>query len=349
MSIQADWRRCLKCQVLFYNGYPDKGRCEAGGGHQAELVPVPFLHPLNFTPSYEVPETPTAQAAWRYCNKCHAMFFDGYPDKGACPAGGGHKAIGYVFVLPYNVPETPAAQAGWRYCGRCHAMFFDGSPDKGLCQGHPLPGFTPGGPARHGGHESKGYMFVLPHDLPPPPPPPPQWFCVDAPSITFGSGIAVGGYGRLTIHSDGITHFRGHLHDSGFPSYDCLVVFTVKDADGRAYSASHSGTVHGTDSITGSRELDWDDWGTNDLIRQNWDKVVSGATGGYHVEVTSDWSPQKIAEDVAAVVGVVLSLIPLIFSGGSSNKSSDPNYGRPEDYPPGGLPPPDQEVGGTPH
>ena len=61
--------------------------------------------------------------------------------------------------------------------------------------------------------------------------------------------------------------------------------------------------------------------------------------------MTSDWSPQKIAEDVVAVVGVVLAVIALPFGGGgSSNKSNDPNYGRPEDFPPGGDPPPPGSV-----
>src|ERR1051325_1543428 len=110
MSTQTDWRRCQKCQVLFYDGYPNKGLCEAGGGHQsAFLIPIPIAHPLDFIPSYDVPETATAQAAWRYCTKCHAMFFDGYPEKGACPAGNGHAAQGYVFVLPHDVPESANA------------------------------------------------------------------------------------------------------------------------------------------------------------------------------------------------------------------------------------------------
>ena len=171
----------------------------------------------------------------------------------------------------------------------------------------------------------------------------PQWLAVDRPSIAFGTGISVGGYGRLTIFSDGTTHFQGHLHDSGFPSYDCLAVFTVKDADGRAYTATSSGRVHGTDE-PGSRDLDWDDWGTNDDIRRNWPRIRAGAVLGSQVSVTSDWSPQKIAEDVAAAVGLVLAVIPLIFGGGGADKSSDPNYGRPEDYPPGGEPPPGQMV-----
>jgi LGFP repeat len=168
----------------------------------------------------------------------------------------------------------------------------------------------------------------------------PQQFVADAPSITFGSGISVGGRGTLVLYSDGTTHFSGHLHDSGFPSYDCLVVFTVKDADGRAYAASQTGRVHGTDE-SGSRDLDWDVWSTNEDVRKNWPKIRNVGTGGYKVDVTSDWSPQKIAEDVAAVVGVVLAVIALPFGGGgSSNKSNDPNYGRPEDFPLGGEPPP---------
>jgi hypothetical protein len=352
VSAEDSWRFCQKCHALFYDGFPNKGRCCAGGGHEAAG--------FNFQLPSGNPETSTAQSAWRYCVKCQAMFFDGSSDKGQCPAGGAHSGgDGKAFTLPHDVSESANAQSAWRFCVRCHTMFFDGYPDKGACQGNPLPPLAVGGPLRHGGHEALSaaalaaehaihhafggviqgaadFMFVLPHDLP-------EWFCLDAPSITFGTGIAVGGHGRLTVFSDGTTHFQGHLHDSGLPSYDCLAVFSVKDTDGRAYSASKSGRVHGTDE-PGSRDLDWDDWGNNSDIKNNWAKIKAGATGGYRVDVTSDWSPQKIAEDVVAVVGAVLSLIPLIFSGGSSNKSSDPNYGRPEDYPPGGLPPPDQQV-----
>jgi len=178
-------------------------------------------------------------------------------------------------------------------------------------------------------------------------PPPPEWLVVDAPSITFGTGLAVGGYGRLTVFSDGTTHFQGHLHDSGFVSYDCLVVFTVKDADGRAYTASHSGRVHGTIG-SGSRDVDWDDWGSNDAIRENWPKIRFGGPDGWRAEVTPDFTPLKIAELVVAIVGLVLAIIPLVSGGVGSNKSSDPNYGRPEAYPPGGLPPPDTSVGAAP-
>ena len=92
------------------------------------------------------------QKEWRYCNNCHGLFFDGYPDKGRCPAGGGHIAIGYNFVLPHDVGPTPNQQDAWRYCNNCHGLFFDGYPDKGRC---------PAG----GGHIAIGYNFVLPHDI----------------------------------------------------------------------------------------------------------------------------------------------------------------------------------------
>ena len=42
------------------------------------------------------------QDAWRYCRKCHVMFFDGFPNKGRCAAGGGHVAQGFNFVLRYR-------------------------------------------------------------------------------------------------------------------------------------------------------------------------------------------------------------------------------------------------------
>lgn len=92
------------------------------------------------------------QDQWRYCTKCHALFFDGYANKGRCPAGGGHRAQGYNFVLPHDVAETPKAQGAWRYCAKCHEMYFDGYPQKGVC---------PAG----GGHAAAGYVFVLPHDI----------------------------------------------------------------------------------------------------------------------------------------------------------------------------------------
>jgi hypothetical protein len=72
------------------------------------------------------------QNDWRYCQKCHAMFFDGYASKGSCPAGGPHEAAGFNFGLPHDVPEQES-QTAWRFCQKCSLMFYDGYAQKGRC------------------------------------------------------------------------------------------------------------------------------------------------------------------------------------------------------------------------
>ena len=149
---QSLWRYCTQCMAMFYDGYSDKGRCPGappggriGGllGHKA----AGFMFELP----HDIPGP--GQNNWRYCQNCHSMFYDGYPQKGACAANAaGHVAQGYMFVLQHDVIDT--GQNNWRYCERCHTLFFDGYPTKGVC------------PAGAGGHKAAGYNFTLPHDIP---------------------------------------------------------------------------------------------------------------------------------------------------------------------------------------
>ncbi len=121
----------------------------------AEGAKFSYTEPsLNFT-------NLVGQSLWRYCMQCMALFYDGYSTKGVCPGAGplgrigglkGHKAAGYMFVLPHDIPGP--GQNNWRYCKFCQSMFFDGYSDKGKCAGSPS-----------GGHVAEGYMFVLPHDI----------------------------------------------------------------------------------------------------------------------------------------------------------------------------------------
>jgi len=97
---------------------------------------------------YGTKQPTPVQEGWRFCRKCQAMFFDGYPGKGVCPAGGAHAAEGFNFVLPHDV--AGGGQRDWRYCAKCYAMFFDGYPSKGVC---------PAG----GAHAAEGFNFVLPY------------------------------------------------------------------------------------------------------------------------------------------------------------------------------------------
>lgn len=149
MPVQTEWRFCHKCNAMFFDGFPTKGMCPAGGGHTA----AGFVFKLP----YDTPPTATDQDLWRFCHKCNVMFYDGFPAKGTCPGGGGHEAAGYMFVLPHDVPGVDGnfgTQRGWRFCHRCNAMFFDGFPNKGTC---------PSG----GVHEPAGFEFVLEHTAAP--------------------------------------------------------------------------------------------------------------------------------------------------------------------------------------
>jgi hypothetical protein len=117
-TAQTAWRWCDKCGVMFYDGFPDKGHCIAGGGHE------PVGTGNTFTLPHDIAETPFAQPQWRFCDLCHAMFFDGYADKGLCagnqvgssigptdihriPKFAGHHSSGFTFVLPHDLPAPP--------------------------------------------------------------------------------------------------------------------------------------------------------------------------------------------------------------------------------------------------
>lgn len=153
MSDQNEWRYCVKCHALFYNGYATKGRCPMDGhGHEAMGY--------NFALPYNVPATPSMQSDWEYCVKCHGLFYNGYPDKGQCAADGEghqHHPEAYHFLLPHNIPGTPTMQAGWEYCVKCHGMFYNDSINKGRCA------------ADGGAHQNhpEAYRFVLPHPIDP--------------------------------------------------------------------------------------------------------------------------------------------------------------------------------------
>jgi hypothetical protein len=89
---------------MFFNGFPFRGICSAGGSHQAAG--------FNFHLVHDVPDSASAQGAWRFCHKCNAIFFDGFPTKGTCPAGGGHEAAGFNFVLAHIDDQTATFDSG---------------------------------------------------------------------------------------------------------------------------------------------------------------------------------------------------------------------------------------------
>jgi hypothetical protein len=124
---QRDWRFCVKCHGLYFDGYADKGVCPDGEAHAFHPASYEFSLPHDTTPVQ-------GQHDWRFCVKCHGMFFDGYEDKGVCPRGGGHRTHpdNFKFILPHD--DTPVqGQREWRFCRRCHGLFYNGYDNKGVC------------------------------------------------------------------------------------------------------------------------------------------------------------------------------------------------------------------------
>ena len=123
-----------------------------------------------------------------------------------------------------------------------------------------------------------------------------QCIVVERPRIALEAGVAVAGHARLTVFSDGATRFQGRLHARGTASYDCMAVFAVKDVEGRAYTASFSGRMHGE-----RRDLEWDEWDMNDEIRRHWASIRAAATRGARVNAATDGALRRIARAIGAL------------------------------------------------
>src|SRR4051812_48686278 len=81
---QANWRRCSKCQALYWAvDQNDSGLCPASGNHEPTEPTFRVLH-------ISVEEDPKHQANWRFCRKCFTLFWDGDEVfKGRCPVDHG--------------------------------------------------------------------------------------------------------------------------------------------------------------------------------------------------------------------------------------------------------------------
>lgn len=150
----------------------------------------------------------------------------------------------------------------------------------------------------------------------------PQVVSENLPNITFGTGLPVGGNAVLVYSSDGMATFKGHLHDSGFPSFDYSLVLVRKGTDSVAYACTQAGHLHGTDE-SGSRDDDWDQTSFNQQIVDNW-PAIRGGTGGHSISITSDFTPKAIFDEIVSAVGLVsavVGIIALAAAGGSSSQT----------------------------
>jgi hypothetical protein len=248
MPVQSDWRFCHKCNVMFFNGFPEKGSCPAdGGGHEAAG--------FNFDLPHDEPETANAQAGWRFCPKCNAMHFGG----GTCNAGGEHEEAGFMFVLPHDIPPSETGQGDWRFCTKCHGMFFDGFPNKGSC------------PAL-GGHEAAGFLFVLPHHD--------EVRDFDSGELHVPGDLPLSGSAHLVITRSGNFTFSTHAHDAGADNIHYNLAAVLMTRAGMAVTLQHQGGLEGTTAGlpfgTPDRDDDQVSTGHNQILTDEFDAFLSG-------------------------------------------------------------------------
>jgi hypothetical protein len=144
---------------------------------------------------------PPNQNEWRSCNKCRTLFYNGFRNKGRCPAGGRHAAnLGGQFILTYDSPGP--GQRDWRFCNKCFALFFDGFPNKGVC-------------AAGGGHFAQGFNFTLLHDTRAAGHQPNWRFCNKCEVLFYNAdsskGVCAAGGGHVAAGYKFILKFRGNL------------------------------------------------------------------------------------------------------------------------------------------
>ncbi|MFT3745740.1 MAG: hypothetical protein QM785_15800 [Pyrinomonadaceae bacterium] len=270
----------------------------------AALAASPLILPsLTFAESSPVIAAPNnaaraVQDQWRYCDKCHSMFYNGFPTKGKCPRGGAHNAYGYMFHLQYDLPENPKAQSAWRFCQKCMSMFWNGQPNKGRCAaggGHEAQGYqfllahdiipdnnnqdkwrfcdkcrimfydvsSPQGSCAAGGtHNAQGYMFVLPHDLP-------GEYRTGARLNTDG-WAPIAGNMDIVVKPNGDYAFTGHLHNSGGLNIRFSLAATVTTGTGQAFGFAVTGKrIDGTETVFGrNRNHDWSIGGNDPKLAQ---------------------------------------------------------------------------------
>jgi hypothetical protein len=93
------------------------------------------------------------QYDWRWCRKCHGLFWaGGSTSAGRCPAGGAHdRGASSDYGLAMDLPEA-LGQRDWRWCEKCAGLFWAGSGQ--------AAGTCPAGAAhRRGG--SSDYTIVM--------------------------------------------------------------------------------------------------------------------------------------------------------------------------------------------
>lgn len=115
----------------------------------------------------------------------------------------------------------------------------------------------------------------------------------------FDDGTALGGNCTLVMNRNGDWTFSGHMHDSGFDTYEFGVAAVALTPSGVGYTLTYSGRAEGTSAGlpfgTPNRDNDWNTSGNNPSVRDNW---LQAAQAVFKVRVVSQ---DKLAAGISDV------------------------------------------------
>ncbi len=147
---EGDWRTCGDCKSLVYS--LDEGPCPG----RFEMVQPPIeISTGVFTPAkarYGVHRPagdvfwlghttpgPHREERWSRCQRCKAVFYDGWEDKGRCPSWETRPHVAEPGGLPYILQNKgaprPNQQTDWRWCRKCMCLFYLPHNADGDCAG----------------------------------------------------------------------------------------------------------------------------------------------------------------------------------------------------------------------
>jgi hypothetical protein len=120
---------------------------------------------------------------------------------------------------------------------------------------------------------------------------------------------AVQGSAELTLFANGGYRFVGHIHDSGWLSYDYSLVFGIASSTGVVYTFAHTGSVQGKLEFWFSHDDNWDVSGYNPAIAGDWGNL-QGAQSYWKADAS--WDLFGLIQDIKNEVNNFVESIQIV-------------------------------------
>lgn len=117
-NILSSWRRCDKCQCVWFSVYGSESVCPAGGNHH---FPDDTNRPVLAIETADTDgDPPGRQNGWHRCMKCAGLIFPDAP--GRCPKdGGNHQAFAVRHVI--DIHQSQQTKGDFQHCTKCSTLF----------------------------------------------------------------------------------------------------------------------------------------------------------------------------------------------------------------------------------